>query len=270
MGWAARLALLGGPAVIAAMLGWLAWLDVTEVAGLLRDGRIWREGRPAHAFEAHGICRTNVLLVSQCHVFVTYERTPGTTVRNDVHVLVWGGLDSPWPVPVVKVDPADPDSFALNLLMDAVGRRWVALAELNLVAALLCASISLGAWLSLRDAWRWRSLARTPHPVAARVVSSQFVSNPGYAHEIRFEYEHGGHTRTGRQRLPPLRAKQGTPLDAWRYEEPIYLDPGRRQVLALAGPKGAVLVPSSFRPVVLTDAERERVLAAAEAAQKKG
>lgn len=72
--------------------------------------------------------------------------------------------------------------------------------------------------------------------------------------------------RTGRQRLRVLEGSHGVPPEGWRCEEPVPLGPGGTRLLALAGPGGALLVPSSFAPLVLTDAETARVAAAAQAA----
>lgn len=261
-GWTARLAMLGGPFALAALLAAIVYIDATEVPAIFGDEQTWREGRPVPSLDSRGICRTNVLLISQCRIYVAYEPEPGTTVRNEVSALIFGGLDSPWPEAEIRVDPADSNRFALNLIVDSARLRWVALAEINLVALVFGAAIGLGVWLGLREAWLWRSLAGHPNPIAVRLVRSRLVQNPNHAREITFAYEFEGRTRQGRQRLPVGPVKRGTPPANWRYEEPIRLDAEGTRLLALAGPKGALLVPTTFRPLVLTQTERDQVLAA--------
>ena len=201
------------------------------------------------------------MLLSDCDLFATYERTPGQIVRHEVSGLIFGGLDSPLPQPVVKVDPADPDRFALNAMIDQTGARWFALAEISLAVLIVCALIGLGVWIGLRDVWLWRALARDPQPQAVRVTGSRLVRIPAPAREVSFEYQHAGRSWQARQRFPVLPAKRGTPRSQWRYEEPIRLDAPNTSCLALVGARGARLVPVTFRPLVLTDEEREGVLA---------
>ena len=142
----------------------------------------------------------------------------------------------------------------------------MALALLCGLLVLLGGGMGAGTWVMLRQGRLWRALARQPQPVAAEVVGTRLVNNPSWAREYSFRYALDGTVHTGRQRLRVLKGSHGVPPEGWRYEEPIPLGPGGTRLLALAGLGGALLVPSSFAPLVLTEAEKAEVAAAAQAA----
>lgn len=261
-GWRARLALAGSAIMVAAMLAGAIFIGASEGLQIREDQRIWDQGRPVPAEDVRGRCRTNILMVSQCSLTVTYAQGSGRSSTTQLSALVFGGLDSPLPEPVVKVDPADPDRVVLNAMVDAAPQRWIAVAGLTGGLLVLSALVGFGVWIGLRESRLWRILARDPRPVAARVLSSRYVSTPNHAHEITFDYDGPDGPRTARQRLAVIPAKQGTPASQWRYREPIPLDAKGSRLLALAGPHGALLVPADFRPLVLTEAEESAILAA--------
>ena len=264
-GWRAHVAIWGGLAMVTAVLGWLAYTAATEAPELLQERRLWTTGRTVPAFGVQGECTNyvNLLLLSYCTLFVTYEKAPGQAVRHEVAGIIYGGLDSELPRPVVKVDPADPDRFALNAMVEQSGARWLALGEIGACGLVISALVALGVWLGLRDLFVWRALARDPQPSAVRLTGSRLVRTPNNAREVSFEYWQGDRLRTVRQRFPVLPARRGTPRSAWRYEAPIRLDADGGQGLALIGARGARLVPTNVRPLVMTEEERSSLLAAA-------
>lgn len=264
-GWRSTLGSLAAAAMVLACLGGAAFFAWSDGGELLQEARIWDTGRPVPALGWRGRCRTQFVL-AQCNVDVSYEASPGQTVTAPASALVMLGMDDDPPPLQVKVDPEHPDRFAASVLVNERPSRWLALAVLSGGLLLLGGSIGASTWALLRQGRLWRALARQPRPVAAEVVGTRLVDFPGWAWEYSFRYELDGMVRTGRQRLRVLKGSHGVSPEGWRYEEPISLGPGGTRLLALAGPGGALLVPSSFAPLVLTDAEKARVAAAAKAA----
>ena len=264
-GWRSTLGSLAAAAMALACVSGAAFFAWSYGRDLLQEARIWDTGRPVPALGWKWRCRTQLVL-ADCNVDVSYEASPGRTVTLPASALVMFSMDDNPPPLQVKVDPEHPDRFAASVLVDERPSRWMALAVLSGGLLLLGGIVGGGAWALLHQRRLWRSLALQPRPVAAEVVGTRLVSNPGWAREYSFRYELDGLVRTGRQRLRVLKGSHGVPPEGWRYEEPVPLDPGGTRLLALAGPDGALLVPSSFAPLVLTDAEKARVTAAQAAA----
>lgn len=264
-GWRSTLGSFAAAAMALVCLGGAAFFAWSDGGDLLQEARIWDTGRPVPALGWRWHCRTQFVL-AQCDVDVSYEASPGRTFTIPASVLLMLGMDdNPSPLQV-KVDPGHSDRFAASVLVDERPSRWLALAVLSGGLVVLGGIIGGGTWALLRQLRLWRALARQPRPVAAGVVRTRLVSNPGWAREYSFRYELDGMVRTGRQRLRVLKGSRGVPPEGWRYEEPIPLGPGGTRLLALAGPGGALLVLSAFTPLVLTDAEKAQVAAAAQAA----
>ena len=260
-GWRSTLGSLAAVGAVLACLGGAAYFAWSEGRALLQEARIWDTGRPVPALGWRWRCRTQLVL-AQCDVDVSYEASPGRTVTLPASALLMLGMDETPPPLQVKVDPEHPDRFAASILVNERPSRWLALAVLSGGLLLLGGSIGGGAWALLRQGRLWRALARQPHPVAAEVVGTRLVSNPGWAREYSFRYALDGTERTGRQRLRVLKGTHGVPPEGWRYEEPIPLVPDGTRLLALAGPSGALLVHASFTPLVLTDAEKAGIAVA--------
>ena len=156
--------------------------------------------------------------------------------------------------------------FAASILGNERPSRWLALSVLSGGLLLLGGILGGGVWALLRQGRLWRVLARQPRPVAAELLGTRLVSNPGWAREYRFRYALNGTTRMGRQRLRVLKGSRGVPPDRWRYEEPIPLVPNGTRLLALAG---ALLVQASYTPLVLTETEKAGITAAQAAAPSR-
>ena len=264
-GWRSTLGSLAAIGAVLACLGGAAFFAWSEGRDLLEEARIWNTGRPVPALGWRWRCR-NQLVLAQCSVDVSYEASPGRTITAPASVLVLLGLDEAPPPLQVKVDPEHPDRFAASILVNERPSRWLAVALLSGALLLLGGSIGGGTWVFLRQGRLWRALARQPHPVVADVVGTRLISNPSWAREYSFRYTLDGTVRTARQRLRVLKGSHGVPPEGWRYEEPIPLGPEGTRLLALAGPRGALLVHSSFAPLVLTEAEKASIAAAAQAA----
>ena len=267
-GWRSTLGNLAAVAAVLACLGGAAYFTWSEGRELLEEARIWDIGRPVPALGWRWRCRTQLVL-SQCDVDVSYEASPGWTVTLPATALVFLGMDETPPPLQVKVDPEDPERFAASILVNEHPSRWLALGLLSGGLLLLGCIIGGGVWVLLRQGRRWRARARQPRPVAAELLGTRLVSNPGWAREYRFRYALDGTTRMGRQRLRVLKGSRGVPPDRWRYEEPIPLVPNGTRLLALAGPGGALLVQASFTPLVLTETEKAGIVAAQAAAQSR-
>lgn len=264
-GWRSTLGSLAFAAMALACLGGAAYFGWSYGSDLLQEARIWDTGRPVPALGWRWRCRTQLVL-ADCNVDVSYEAAPGQSVIIPASALLMMGMDDN-PAPLqVKVDPEHPDRFAASVLVDERPSRWLALAVLSGSLLLLGGGMGGGTWVLLRQGRLWRALARQPRPVAAEVVGTRLVNNPSWAREYSFRFALDGMVHTARQRLRVLKGDHNVPPEGWRYEEPIPLDPGGTRLLALAGPGGALLVPSSFAPLVLTDAEKAMVAAAAQAA----
>lgn len=246
--------------MVVASLAGAAFIGISQSREILQDQRIWKEGRQLAVKDVHGRCRSNLLLAAQCSLTVSYEPSPGKSEETEVSALVFGGLDNPLPRPVAKVDPADPRNLALNAMVDAAAERWIAAAELTGGLAFLSAVIAFGVWMALREARLWRILVKDPQPVAARVIASRYVKNPEYAREITFEVDGPEGLRRSKQRLGIVPANPGVYDRKSRYREPVPLDPQGTRLLALTSPKGALLVATDFRPLVLTDEEKTAIL----------
>lgn len=268
---ARRRGILGGVGAVLMALAsgcGAAYFAAAYSRDLVEEARIWGSGRPVPALHWEWRCRTQLVLGS-CHVQVSYAPAPGRVVTHDKEALVFIAMDDDPPPLQVKVDPADPDRFATSLLVDERPSRWLALGLLSGGLLFLAALLGGGAWALLRQHWLWRALARNPRPVAAEVTGMRVVSNPVVALEVRFRYELGGQMRTGRQRLRLLKAERGAPQSHWVFDSPIPVAAGEgSRALALAGPGGALLVPASFEPLVLTKEEKAR-LSTAQAEQAK-
>ena len=260
-GWRSTLGSLAAAAAVLAFVGGAAYFTWSDGRELLQEARIWDTGRPVPALGWRWRCRTQLVL-SQCDVDVSYEARPGQTVTLPASALVFMGMDESPPPLQVKVDPEDPERFAASILVNERPSRWLALGLLSGGLLLLAGIIGSGVWALLRQGRLWRALARQPRPVAAELLGTRLVSNPGWAREYSFSYALDGTTRTGRQRLRVLKGSHGVPPDQWRYEEPIQLVPGGTRLLALAGPRGALLVHASYTPLVLTETEKAGIAAA--------
>ncbi len=260
-GWRSTLGSLAAAAAVLAFVGGAAYFTWSDGRELLQEARIWDTGRPVPALGWRWRCRTQLVL-SQCDVDVSYEARPGQTVTLPASALVFMGMDESPPPLQVKVDPEDPERFAASILVNERPSRWLALGLLSGGLLLLAGIIGSGVWALLRQGRLWRALARQPRPVAAELLGTRLVSNPGWAREYSFRYALDGTTRTGRQRLRVLKGSHGVPPDQWRYEEPIQLVPGGTRLLALAGPRGALLVHASYTPLVLTETEKAGIAAA--------
>ena len=260
-GWRSTLGSVAAAAGVLACVGGAAYFTWSEGRELLQEARIWDTGRPVPALGWRWRCRTQLVL-SQCDVDVSYEARPGQTVTLPASALVFMGMDESPPPLQVKVDPEDPERFAASILVNERPSRWLALGLLSGGLLLLAGVIGSGVWALLRQGRLWQALARQPRPVAAELIGTRLVSNPGWAREYSFRYALDGTTRTGRQRLRVLKGSHGVPPDQWRYEEPIQLVPGGTRLLALAGPRGALLVHASYTPLVLTETEKAGIAAA--------
>lgn len=267
-GWRSTLGSLAAAAGVLACLGGAAYFTWSEGGELLQEARIWDTGRPVPALGWRWRCRTQLVL-SQCDVDVSYEASPGRTVTLPATALVFMGMDDAPPPLQVKVDPQNPERFAASILVNERPSRWLALSMLSGGLLLLGGILGGGVWALLRQGRLWRVLARQPRPVAAELLGTRLVSNPGWAREYRFRYALNGTTRLGRQRLRVLKGSRGVPPDRWRYEEPIPLVPNGTRLLALAGPRGALLVQASYTPLVLTETEKAAITAAQAAAPSR-
>lgn len=264
LGWRARLAAGGAGLIALAALVGAVWFAVLLGPGLLRDARLSHEGVAVPVTRVAGSCRVQVswLPLAWCAFDVSHPAATGPAVTRSLSALTIVGIDSRAP-PVLKVDPNDPDAASLNWLADELPLRWLALLVLSGGLALLAAVVGAGAWTLLREVRLYRSLARAPNPVAARVSGVRLVSSPGWARELTFRYRApDGAERTDTQRLKVLKGEHGVPPETWTYETPIPLSARGDIVLALAGERGARLVKSSFEPLVLTDEEKERLRSA--------
>lgn len=267
-GWRSTLGNLAASAAVLACLGGAAYFTWSEGRELLQEARIWDTGRPVPALGWRWRCRTQLVL-SQCDVDVSYEASPGRTVTLPATALVFLGMDESPPPLQVKVDPENSERFAASILVNERASRWLALAVLSGGLLLLGSIIGGGIWALLRQGRLWRALAGQPRPVAAELLGTRLVRSPGWAREYRFRYALDGMTRTTRQRLRVLKGSRGVPPQGWRYEEPILLVPNGTRLLALAGPRGALLVHANFTPLVLTDAEKAGIAAAQAAAPSR-
>lgn len=255
------LGILGAALMALLCVGGAVGLAIAYGRDLVEEARIWETGRPVPALHWEWRCRTQLVL-GQCNVQVSYAPAPGKVVTHTAEAMVFVAMDDDPPPAQVKVDPADPDRFATSLLVDERPSRWLALGLLSGGLLLLAAVIGGGAWAALRQHRLWRALARDPHPVAAEVTGMRQVNNPVVALEVRYRYAWDGAVRSGRQRLRLLKAERGAPQERWVFDAPLQIDPGGSRALALAGPKGALLVPASFEPLVLTEDEKARLRAA--------
>ncbi len=208
-----------------------------------------------------GSCTVKLSLLpfSWCTLDVSYRCVAGRVATQSVTALTFVDFDRSAP-PSLKVDPGDDEAVALSWFVDALPARWVALVVASGGLAFLAAVIGGGAWALLSEFRLYRTLARDPKPVEARVVGMRLVSSPGWAREVRFSYRAAdGSERTAKQRLRVLKGKRGVAPEHWTYEEPVLLSQGGDCLLALAGTRGARLVKTSFEPLVLTDAEKQRL-----------
>lgn len=260
-GWRTRLSLAGS--ALAVVVPWVVaiWFAVIFGPGLLADPRVWREGRSVPVTNVEGSCfvKLSLLPFSWCTLEISYEGFDGTEITRSVTAMNLGGFDSDEP-PIVKIDPADEDTIALSWFVDSLVRRWLALALALPTFAVIGGVIGSGLWVSLRE-WRlYRLLAQHPNPVAVRVLNIRLLSNPGWAREVTFSYSApDGCERTAKQRLKVIKGKRGVAPANWDYEEPITLCEPAGALMALTGDRGARLVKASFEPLVLTDAEKQRL-----------
>ncbi len=259
------LAAAGGALVALGALAAAIWFAALFGPGLLRDPRVWREGRPEPVTGMAGSCSTRLSWVpfSWCTLDVSYRGQDGRVVTRSVSALTFVDFDREAP-PTVKVDPGDDGAVALSWFAEAMPLRWLALLTASGGLALLAGAIGGGVWASLREFRLYRTLARAPNPIGARVLGVRLVSSPGWAREVSFSYRGAdGGERTGKQRLKVLKGEHGVAPEDWTYEEPIPVSERGDVLLALAGDGGARLVKTSFEPLVLTDEEKRRLGAAA-------
>lgn len=265
LGWRTALTAVGSTLVAAGALAGAVWFAALFGPGLLSDARVWRDGRPTSAAGVSGSCRTRLswLPFAWCDLRASYRSEDGRPLTRPVTALTLVDFDRTTP-PRIKVDPNDEGVPALSWFAEALPLRWLALLTVSGLLTFLAGVVGVGVWVLLREHRLYRALGRDPHPVEARVVGARIVANPSWAREIRFVYRApDGSERTGTQRLSVLKGAHGVAPADWTYEEPIPLSPSGNVVLALASGRGARLVKASFAPLVLTEAERHRLEAAA-------
>lgn len=244
------------------VIGFL-FLGVTFGLDLVREPQVWMDGQEVRIESLKGKCHIQIsfLPLSHCSLDLMYREPGGNVHAKEVLALVIAGIE-PREEARLKIDPDNPDSVALSWLINRIEERWLVLVGLCLVGLGLGALICAGLAKSLSE-WRlYRAMGRAPQPIPVTIVKRRHVANPNYAWEYTFRYEVNGAERHGRQRLPVLKGTHGVAPQNWDYETPIML--GKDSALALLDPKGrALLVPRSFRPLVVREDEARVVLRSA-------
>ena len=186
--WRTVLAAAGSALVALATLAGGLWFAALFGPSLVRDARVWQEGHPASITNIAGSCTTRLswLPFSWCSLDVSYRGMNGSVLTQPISALTFIDFDRSTP-PSLKVDPRDEEAITLSWFANDLPLRWLALVAASGGLVFLAGVIGAGVWALLRELRLYRTLARKPNPVGARVLAVRLVSNPGWAREVSFQ-----------------------------------------------------------------------------------
>lgn len=196
-----------------------------------------------------GKCRSRVVIAT-CDLTVSYDVGSGAAPRQaDFHYLtLFQSIDDDTSLRIYY-DPTHPDRASTSWGRDLAVNRGIAQIILVLVLVALAGGVPLGMMQRQRVRRSLAAAAAAPRPVAAEFLG---VSTTRYSSTVRFAWTDPANG---------VRKKGATRLAGTR--QPFWLDKERKTLLALAGPDGkAHLLDQSLGPVVLTEKERQAVMAA--------
>jgi len=227
-----------------------------EVRGIRRDAAIWIAGDSAPVLDLRGLGTTSgtYRLFWINRLAVRYQDSGGVMHRGVAQFTTLSAFADTQTTPYVRYLSATPDSFALSWAHRAIPNRWKAL------TILLLASAGCGGLL-LAVAYRvpirqLRALAACASgPYAELTLDVVGVPQPQGRGLVRYKLEGRG---------PSGRSYRCTCVGDPAFGQPLFLDPARRTVLALAAdayPATPVVVRDTLAPFVFPEPDRQRLIA---------